>query len=130
MIQQAPEGTQLTIRQTLDRLKEQYPSAEFLVNPDKFPYTKIRLENGWTVSLAYDRLACCGAHFEKDPLDSTTVEVAIFRPDLSWFIAEGMNIGHEAKTGVFCWQDLEFVFRTVAYISSANTADIQEGRMR
>lgn len=130
MIQQVPEGEQLTVKQMLDRLKDQYPSAEFRIGEGSFPSSQIRFENGWTVSLSYDRLSCCDAKFETDPLNSTTVEVAVFKPDESWYIAEGMSVGHEHKTGVLCWQNSNLVFQIVDYVAELNDPIVQEGRIR
>lgn len=86
--------------------------------PDGFV---IILRNMWYLSMSYSETSysdnrCRG----NEPLDhAEKIEVAIFRPDQTWFIAEDMLVNDTTKpvSGVYGWYPCEKVLEVVAYIA-------------
>lgn len=117
----------MTIREMIQHFRETYGSGSVWSGRRS---TTLVLENKWEVSLSHNSLSCCGCRFEEDPLASTTVEVAIFRPDRSWYNPESVEYVTKNGTSVLCWQTSEEVFRIIEYVANMETVELAEGRIR
>lgn len=111
----------MTVREMLDHIREHYPAAKLETSFGRDPEDcfEVELTNGWKVSAGFGaRHGGAGLGFI-DILDTDRVEIAMFKPDGSWYLAEGMNDGHPGRvplTGVLNWQNSEQLFMILDYV--------------
>jgi hypothetical protein len=107
----------VTIRELLEQVRVRYPDIQIHYDWTTVQIKVLQLESRYKISLSYGKLSCCGARLEENPLDSVTVEVAIFDPNDEWILVEGM-VTSDRKTGVFCWLECEKVFQIIDYLKA------------
>lgn len=120
----------MNVREMLEEIPRRYPQIEIEEEKDydgSWTWFRLKFPSGWLISCGYGRNHCCDTRLFKqaEHKDSETVEIAIFRPNGDWYVAEGMgNIveySDGTKSGVFGWKTDEELFEIIDYLSQFPT---------
>lgn len=110
----------MNVREMLEEIPRRYPRAKLREGfPEPpFRYFQVTFENNWLIGVGYDDVHYSSSRLgiHSNPLESTQVEVVIFKPNGDWYIAEGMNVVPGRHIGVLPFQDSDQLFRILDYI--------------